>query len=475
MTPIDDHPDPTRRRLLAGAVALPSLAACTGTPLVHTAGSGDARLSTLAPIVFVHGNGDNAALWTTTIWRFESNGWPRERLHAFDVRYPLARDDDTREQPGRTSTEENRRALADAVARVREATGAPRVTLVGNSRGGYAIRSFLAAGGAGQVDAVVLGGVPNHGVYADPARGPNNEFNGAGVFLSALNAPRGPQGLEVPDGVRVLTLRSDGNDKFAQPEGTWIGQRGVPTHVTAEGPALKGATNLVLPGVDHRETSFSPQAFDATWRFLVGAAPSTTGIVAERSVVLDGMASGLGLDNRQGSFANNLPLVGATVEVHAVDPATGARLGEPRHRKTIGPDGRWGPFTTTADTWLEFVVSGAGHATTHVYRSPFPRSSRVVNLRAERITDADREGGALAVVTLTRPRGYFGIPRNRIVLDGASPPAGIPPGVAGLSVARARVTDRVGRTVVGSFDDERIAGLAWPLAEGHVVLLELTG
>ena len=23
------------------------------------------------PIVFVHGNGDYAALWTTTIWRFE--------------------------------------------------------------------------------------------------------------------------------------------------------------------------------------------------------------------------------------------------------------------------------------------------------------------------------------------------------------------------------------------------------------------
>ena len=37
------------------------------------------------PIVFVHGNGDTAALWTTTIWRFESNGWPRERLHAIDL------------------------------------------------------------------------------------------------------------------------------------------------------------------------------------------------------------------------------------------------------------------------------------------------------------------------------------------------------------------------------------------------------
>ena len=53
------------------------------------------------PIVFVHGNGDSAALWQTTIWRFESNGWPRDRLFALDQPMPLARDDDTVAQPGR--------------------------------------------------------------------------------------------------------------------------------------------------------------------------------------------------------------------------------------------------------------------------------------------------------------------------------------------------------------------------------------
>ena len=59
------------------------------------------------PIVFVHGNGDSAALWQTTLWRFESNGWPRERLHAIDVPYPLARDEDAKPQTGRTSTAEH--------------------------------------------------------------------------------------------------------------------------------------------------------------------------------------------------------------------------------------------------------------------------------------------------------------------------------------------------------------------------------
>ena len=50
--------------------------------------------SVLIPIVFVHGNGDTAALWTTTIWRFESNGWPRERMSAVDLVYPTARNED---------------------------------------------------------------------------------------------------------------------------------------------------------------------------------------------------------------------------------------------------------------------------------------------------------------------------------------------------------------------------------------------
>ena len=88
----------TRRRLLLAAAAAGAacLFACATRPGAD-----------LPPIVFVHGNGDTAALWMTTIWRFESNGWPRERLHAIDMPYPLARDDDAKEQPGRSSTAEH--------------------------------------------------------------------------------------------------------------------------------------------------------------------------------------------------------------------------------------------------------------------------------------------------------------------------------------------------------------------------------
>jgi triacylglycerol lipase len=456
-------PGPRRRLLLAIAAGSALLVGCATPPAA----------SDLPPIVFVHGNGDTAALWTTTIWRFESNGWPRERLHAIDLPYPLARDDDSKEQPGRSSTAEHMEHLAAAVKKVLAATGAKKVALVGSSRGGNAIRNFVAnGGGAALVSHAVLGGVPNHGVWANPAFLPGSEFNGTGPFLTALNAPRA-DGSEVTPGVAWLTIRSDNYDKFAQPDGAWIGARGTPTNVTFDGPALKGAENVVIAGIDHRETSFSPKAFAETYRFISGRPPTTVAIVPESRVVLDGVVSGLGLDNRQGNFATNLPLAGAMVEVFATNAATGERVGAAAHRKTIGADGRWGPFAADGGAHYEFVIAAPGYATTHVYRSPFPRSSQVVSLRPERVADADRDASSL--VTLTRPRGYFGVPRDRIALDGTRPPAGIPSGVAGVATARVKVADATPpRAIVGEFNDERIVGRSWPLADNHVVVLELT-
>lgn len=426
----------------------------------------------LPPIVFVHGNNDTAALWHTTLWRFESNGWPRERLHAIDLPYPTARDVDDKPQEGRSSTREAMQFLAAEVDRVLQATGARQVVLIGNSRGGYAIRNYTAHGsGAAKVSHAILGGTPNHGVQANPKANPGNEFNGAGPFLQGLNAPQGPNGDEVTPGVKWLTLRSDGNDKYAQPDGAWLGIPGVPTFVSFDGPALKGAENVVLEGADHRETSFSARAFEQAYRFITGKAPATLDITPEERVVLDGKVSGYGVDNLRGAAPSNLPLVGATVEVFATDPATGQRRGAALLRKTVGADGRYGPLATDASTPLEFVISAPGYAVTHIYRAPFPRSSNIVHLRAERLTDADRQ--AAAVVTLTRPRGYFGLPRDRVSLDGKTPPAGISPGVAGVSAARVRLNEGLGRTVVGEFNGERIAGIAWPTAENHLVLLEL--
>ena len=201
----------TRRLFGAAAIAVSSalLASCATSPSV----------ASYAPVVFVHGNGDSAALWQTTLWRFESNGWPTSRLHAIDMPYPLARDVDATAQPGRTSTSEAAEFLKREVDKVLRETGASKVVLMGNSRGGYAIRNYISNyGGAALVSHAVLGGTPNHGVWATKGFREGNEFSGTGPFLTALNAPKNAQGDEVVGPVKWLTVRSDNNDKFAQPD-----------------------------------------------------------------------------------------------------------------------------------------------------------------------------------------------------------------------------------------------------------------
>src|SRR5271170_505265 len=276
------------------------------------------------PIVFVHGDSDQAAIWQTTFWRFESNGYPRDRLFAINFTNPQARDDDSVAQPNRSSTEDELRELSQFIGGVRQQTGADKIALVANSRGGNSVRSYIASGGAPYVNHAVLCGTPNHGVLAtDAALG--FEFNGRGPFLTKLNS--GPS--ETTPGVPFLTLRSDGYDLYAQPDAAYLGRPGTPTNVTSDGPALTGATNLVLGRVDHRETAFSPRAFAAIYPFIVGAAPSRIAILPESAVVLDGRVTGVA-----GVTPTNLPVEGAKVDVFAVDVDTGGRKGAALLSKT---------------------------------------------------------------------------------------------------------------------------------------------
>ncbi len=458
----------TRRHLIVlGLLTAAMLAACTTTAPVP---------GERPPIVFMHGNGDSAALWQTTLWRFESNGWPRNRLFALDQPYPLARDDDAVAQPGRSSTADSMAFLKGEVERVLKLTGASKVVLIGNSRGGNTIRNYVQNGGGDRVVShVVLGGNPAHGIWSVKGFREGSEFSALSPFMQQLNQPKNAAGDEVTPGVKWLTVRSDKNDKFAQPDGLWIGAKGMATNIGYDGPALKGATNLTLPDVDHRETSFSPAAFDAGWRFLTGEAPRTLQPTAESQVTLSGKATGLGLDPldaASGGFVNNLPLAGARLSVFAVDAATGARRGPAAWEQTIARDGRWGPFNAQPGTAYEFVLSAPGYATMHIYRSAFPRSSAVVNLRSERIAPADRD--AKSLVLLTRPRGYFDARRDTMRFDGQASLPGVPADGAGVSSSKIKLANDVQRSVAAEFNGERVVGQSWPAAQGDVSLLELT-
>ena len=465
-----------RRKFLGLSASLAAAIATTGCAY------GPRSRAELPPIVFVHGNGDSAALWQTTLWRFESNGWPRSRLFALQQPYPLARDDDAKTQPGRSSTAEHAAFLKAEVERVLALTGAKQVVLVGNSRGGYAIRNYIQNGGGDKtVSHAILGGTPNHGVWALPGFREGSEFSGTGPFLKALNAPKNEAGDEVTGPVQWLTLRSDNNDKFAQPDGEWIGAKGKPTGVTYEGPALKGAQNIVLPRMDHREVSFSHEAFVATYRFITGQEPASLTIWPEPQIVLDGLVTGMGVRSgdpatASNGFSNNLSVPKARVAVYAVHYQTGLRVDEPVHEKAVGADGRWGPFKAQSGVPYEFVISAPGYAKTHIYRSPFPRGSETVHLRPARIADADLP--AFSIIELVRPRGYLDPATHHVRFDDQAPPPGVSvTRVSSVDASKILLTQLQNRAISAELHTdvvERVVGRTWAAKENHVVRLEFT-
>jgi hypothetical protein len=159
--------------------------------------------------------------------------------------------------------------------------------------------------------------------------------------------------------------------------------------------------------------------------------------------------------------------------VYRVSPETGERTGGAIHSSQTTADGRWGPAQADPSWYLEIVLTSAGSTTTHFYRSPFPRSSDIVHLRATRpLGPAD--AGAGAVVLMSRPRGYFGIPRDVVLFDGKEP-ADVKAGVPTDSTSTLRLSGaEIGRPVTALFNQERIVARAWPASENRIAIAELT-
>ena len=399
------------------------------------------------PILFVHGNGDSSALWITILWRFESNGYPAERLFTIDFPHPTARDDNTKLQTNRSSTDEQRTQLATRVDEVLSLTGATKLILVGNSRGGYSIRNFLKnRGGVSKVQAAILSGTPNHGVIKAPLN-TDNEFNGDGPFLKGLNS--GPN--EVVAGVPFLTIRSDKNDKFAQPMSVEN-----PLGVGYDGPALNGATNVALDGVDHRETAYSPRAFQEIYKFITGNSPASTDIKPETNSQLSGLITGY-----ENEAATNLPVSNVAVSIFEIDHKTGTRIGGAVYQVTTGADGAWGSFKAKPDAYYEFVVQAPGDWERHFFRTPFPRSSKLVTMRLYNSKD-DKPTPGKAVIIFTRPRGYFAGNRDKALLDG-KPIPGMKDGVPTIASLRVEF-DGPERAVPATLHNEAMTVRAIPNA-----------
>jgi hypothetical protein len=75
---------------------------------------------------------------------------------------------------------------------------------------------------------------------------------------------------------------------------------------------------------------------------------------------------------------------------------------------------------------------------------------------------------------MSRPRGYFGLPRDVVLLDGKEP-ADVKSGVPTDSVTTLKLPpEDAGRAVPALFNEERIVARAWPAAENRIAVAELT-
>lgn len=143
--------------------------------------------------------------------------------------------------------------IAQAVAELRERTGARRVDVVAHSMGGLATRLYLQDGGAGSVRRVIFVATPHHGtLVANLAWGEGGaEMRPGSPFLLELGELRG-----VPPGVEALTLRTPVDFHVLPPSSATL--TGVPD------------VEVCCPG--HEGILNHPDAFQVMQAFLIRGA-----------------------------------------------------------------------------------------------------------------------------------------------------------------------------------------------------------
>jgi len=185
--------------------------------------------------------------------------------------------------------------------------------------------------------------------------------------MRALNAPY-PDGNEVSPRVKWLTLRSDNFDKYAQPEGRFVGQPGWrPTSRSTRGiagrdqhrPAARRSSRGCVRARRVRET------------FRSSSAPRRLASISRPKRRSCSTASSALSHTGADEYAR-----WRKVTVYQVAGAR-ERGCASRRTETIGGDGSWGPAGNASRATLEFVIEADGYPVTHVYRSAFRARSRL--------------------------------------------------------------------------------------------------
>src|SRR5690349_8261812 len=207
------------------------------------------------PIVFLHGAAGSAAQFETQAKRFAGNGYPIAVIDAIDYDFSFESES--------SASVLNR--LEQRIDQLRQQTGAAQVDLVAHSLGTFLSHSFL--------DTRSRAAKVAHYVNLD-----------------------GATALSRPGGVPTLAIWGEGSTSRR----------------------IWGATNVYQSDQSHTQTVTSTQSFVQMHRFLTGADPATTAVVAEPGPIT--------LTGKAVLFPSNAAATGVRVDVYEIAAATGRRL-----------------------------------------------------------------------------------------------------------------------------------------------------
>ncbi|GLZ12995.1 lipase [Actinomadura sp. NBRC 104425] len=300
-----------RVRLLLGLVA--ALVLLAGfVPAADAAARAPARKAAPLPMIFVHGFFGSGAQFQTQAKRFAANGYPADRIEFQDYDSTFLNN----------SFEDVYAALDQRIARLKAATGASQVELLGHSLGTVISQGYLNSSAARAANVA-------HYVNIDGA---------------TASAP--------PGGVPTLAIWGEGN-----------GSR-----------SITGATNVYQLDESHVQTASSAATFRAVYRFFTGSDPQTTDVVPQAGTIR--------LAGRAVLFPFNLGPENARLRVYALDAATGRRTGPPVASYDLSGDGSFGPFDADGSTRYEFELSktDGSNQVHHQYFEPFRRTDLGIRL-----------------------------------------------------------------------------------------------
>ncbi len=200
------------------------------------------------PIVFIHGNGDSAAVWETQMARFKDAGY--NSLHAVNL-----------DPPGNESCIFYADQVKNFVDDVIEKTGESKIDIIAHSLAVTTVRHYIKfLKGAEKTNHAILIAGGNHGLpAADGAKAadPEGKIYKQGVELNTFANPKFLENLNNPEecygDVKYMTISSPHDDFYVFYE---------------DSPQLDGADNRVLAGLGHFGLRDSENTFKLIKAFL---------------------------------------------------------------------------------------------------------------------------------------------------------------------------------------------------------------